>query len=225
VWVTVDTIRSFTIPRVNLMADFARLHSMGRQPAQGAQPAGDLTGPPGGEHVVVDRVIVGATESFEDFYFREFPHLKALARALVGPAYAEDVVQESLLVAYRRWEAIGAMSSPAGYLRGICVHKAATVTRRRAVEHRLWGRIAGRRTVEDATPEEELSDDTRVFWAQVRALPRRQAQAAALHYALDMSVADIAVVLDCAEGTIKAHLHRARSTLAAALGTSEEEQP
>jgi outer membrane protein assembly factor BamB len=41
----------------------------------------------------------------------------------------------------------------------------------------------------------------------VRSLPRRQAQVVALHYLGDLPVAEIARVLGCAEGTVKAHLH------------------
>jgi RNA polymerase sigma-70 factor (ECF subfamily) len=57
----------------------------------------------------------------------------------------------------------------------------------------------------------------------VRALPPRQAQVVALHYVEDRSVADIAAVLGTAEGTIKAHLFKARAALAAALGVTDEE--
>jgi len=35
-------------------------------------------------------------------------------------------------------------------------------------------------------------------------------------------VVEIAAVLDCAEGTVKVHLHRARRALAAVLGCSDE---
>jgi DNA-directed RNA polymerase specialized sigma24 family protein len=38
-----------------------------------------------------------------------------------------------------------------------------------------------------------------------------------LYYLEDMSVADVAAVLDIAEGTVKATLSRARSTLSATL--------
>ena len=44
----------------------------------------------------------------------------------------------------------------------------------------------------------------------------------ALRYALDMSVVDIAEVLDCAEGTVKVHLHRARAALAVSLHLEED---
>ena len=60
------------------------------------------------------------------------------------------------------------------------------------------------------------------FWREVRQLPRRQAQVTALFYALDLSVADIAATLDCAEGTVKAHLFRARTVLAERLLPDEE---
>jgi RNA polymerase sigma-70 factor (ECF subfamily) len=158
---------------------------------------------------------------FDEFYRLEFPRLLVLARALVGMAYAEDVAQESLLVAYRRWHAIASMQSPAGYVRGICLHKAVSVVRRRTLERQVLGRLTPRA----ALASELLPDDSERFWKQVRALSRRQGQVVALHYALDMSVTDIAEVLNCAEGTVKAHLHRARMTLAASLQLGEEEQP
>ena len=64
-----------------------------------------------------------------------------LSRALVGAAHAEDVAQEALLVAFRRWQEIGNMRSPAGYVRGICLHKAVSVTRRRNLERQILGRL------------------------------------------------------------------------------------
>ena len=60
------------------------------------------------------------------------------------------------------------------------------------------------------------------FWAAVRTLPRRQAQAIALFYLEDLPVAGIAAVLGCAEGTVKALLHQGRRGLAARLELPEE---
>ena len=159
------------------------------------------------------------SEPFEVFYRREFPHSAGAGPRLVGSAWAEDVAQESLMVAYRRWRTIATLRSPAGYVRGICLHKATTVVRRRTLERQLLGRLTPR--IE--SPGASLREDSARFWDEVRLLPRRQAQAIALHYALDMSVVDIAEVLGCAEGTVKVHLHRARTSLAAALRLGEEE--
>lgn len=54
---------------------------------------------------------------------------------------------------------------------------------------------------------------------------RRQAQAVALHYHSDLSVADVATAMGCAQGTVKAHLHAARRALAAALCLDEGSAP
>jgi RNA polymerase sigma-70 factor, ECF subfamily len=59
----------------------------------------------------------------------------------------------------------------------------------------------------------------------VRALPHRQAQAVALHYLEDLSIRQTAVVLNCAEGTVRAHLARARQTLARRLHLDAGEEP
>ncbi len=157
-------------------------------------------------------------ESFETFYRREYPRILVLARVLGGAPAAEDLAQEVMLAAYRRWPQIAAMASPGGYVRGICVHQATSVTRRLMAERRALQRYAARPSaqLEPLAPEHEQ------FWADLRSLPRRQAQSAALFYALDLSVAEVAATLGCAEGTVKAHLSRARAALADRLGDTEE---
>ena len=45
----------------------------------------------------------------------------------------------------------------------------------------------------------------------------------ALHYLEDMSIADVAATLGCAEGTVKQHLSRARATLAGRLADWRDE--
>jgi RNA polymerase sigma-70 factor, ECF subfamily len=159
------------------------------------------------------------TESFEDFYRRELPRLLVLARALAGDLAAEDVAQESMLVAYRQWSRIVNLASPTGYVRGICAHKAVSLVRRRLAEHRAVRRLASR----PVSTAEPLATDGDRFWSEVRRLPRRQAQVTALFYALDLPVAEVATTLGCAEGTVKVHLSRARSELATRLGTTEEQ--
>ena len=156
-------------------------------------------------------------ESFERFYTRELPLLVVLARVLAGDLAAEDVAQESMLVAYRRWSQIATYPSPIAYVRGICAHQAVSAIRRTLAERRALRRYAAGRSAEQVASQ---TDD--YFWTAVRQLPRRQAQAAALFYALDLSVADIALTLGCAEGTVKTHLSRARHELAQRLDLSEE---
>jgi RNA polymerase sigma factor (sigma-70 family) len=175
--------------------------------------------PSTGQDLDVDPSAPSVIEAFEAFYRREYPRLLVLARALAGAAAAEDVAQETMLVAYRRWSSIAMLDSPEGYVRGICLHKGTSVTRRLISERRALQRYSARRPSSQLEP---LAPDSEQFWAEVRRLPRRQAQATVLFYALDLSVADIAETLGCAAGSVKSHLARARSVLAARLVDSEE---
>jgi RNA polymerase sigma-70 factor (ECF subfamily) len=162
--------------------------------------------------------IHAADEPFETFYRREFPRLVVLAHALAGHVHAADIAQEAMIVAYRRWDVVCDYASPAGWVRGVCAHKAVSLVRRRAIETRALSRLRLRHL----PPIDPLIGDDDAFWQAVRQLPRRQAQVAALFYALDLSVADVATTLDCAEGTVKAHLFRARVALAERFGVDEE---
>ncbi len=154
---------------------------------------------------------------FDTFYRSEIAGLLVLARALAGPAVAEDVAQETMLVVYRRWAEVRELASPGGWARGVCLHKAVSMVRRRSREQHLLRRLGAFRSVPVAGTEDEQ------FWSSVRVLPLRQAQAVALYYALDLSIGEVATTLGCAEGTVKSHLSRARIALAQAwdLGTEE----
>jgi RNA polymerase sigma-70 factor (ECF subfamily) len=160
--------------------------------------------------------VLAPVETFESFYLREFPRILVLARALAGATFAEDMAQETMMAAFRRWPQISQMKSPAGYVRGICVNKAASLTHRVIAERRALQRYASHARLEPLSPDDEQ------FWAAVRSLPRRQAQCAALYYALDLSVEEVATALDCAQGTVKAHLFRARAALGRALTDTQE---
>ena len=164
----------------------------------------------GTEVSAVDRVSAGPPP-FEDFYRAELARLVALARGLCSPALAEDVAQEAMLVAYRKWRTVAELDRPDLWVRRVCANLAVSSFRRRMVEVRAVTRLAGRRQLEP------LSDGTEELWAAVRSLPKRQAQTAALRFVYDLPIADIALVLGCSEGTVKQHLSRARAALRKAL--------
>ena len=56
---------------------------------------------------------------------------------------------------------------------------------------------------------------------QVEALPEKQRQAVTLYYLDERSVDEVAEMMGIPVNTVKTHLHRARASLAAALGTEE----
>ncbi|MFN2544261.1 MAG: RNA polymerase sigma factor [Actinomycetota bacterium] len=158
--------------------------------------------------------------SFALFYEREFTAVVGLAYALSGSrSGAEDIAQEAFLAAHRSWDRVGAYEQPGAWVRRVTANLAVSTIRRRLSEARAMVRIGARRQ----EPLPELGVESEEFWRAVRALPKRQAQVAALRYMEDLSVADIARVLEMADGTVKAHLHAARTALARRLQLDIEE--
>jgi RNA polymerase sigma factor (sigma-70 family) len=154
--------------------------------------------------------------SFDDFYRAEMPRLVALARALCGPTLADDVAQEAMLAAYRKWEHVQDLQYPAGWVRRTCANLAVSQYRRRLVELRAVTRLASR---PKPMPLEPLDDE---FWTAVLRLPARQAQSVALRYVYELEIADIAQTLEISEGSVKQHLSRARTRLAQDLHLNRE---
>jgi RNA polymerase sigma-70 factor (ECF subfamily) len=148
---------------------------------------------------------------YTTFFRREVRSLVALAAAIAGADRAEEIAQEALLRAHREWDRIAQYDKPGAWVRRVTINLATSSRRRRSSEQRALERAGSRRQLDAPPPEIDG------FWALVRRLPQRQAAAVALHYLDDLSIADIADALGCAEGTAKAHLHQARRTLAEQL--------
>jgi RNA polymerase sigma-70 factor (ECF subfamily) len=156
--------------------------------------------------------------SFEEFYRAELTGLVVLARALAPPGLGEDVAQEAMMVAYRRWSTIRELAHPEAYVRRVCANLAVSQFRRGLAEVRAFRRTGAPQVVEQAGSTED-------FWRLVRSLPRRQGQVVALFYVFDLSVAEVARTLEVSEGSVKVHLSRARQSLARSMGRPAEVQP
>ena len=147
-----------------------------------------------------------------------------LAWVLTGSlAAAKELAQEALTAAWQNWDRVGSYDRPGAWARRVVANRAAGVHRRAGREHRALGRLAARSETDrpgDLTIRSENAD----LWEAVRALPPRQAQVVALHYLEDRPVSEIAVILECAEATVKVHLHRGRTELARRLGLIGEER-
>ena len=146
------------------------------------------------------------------------PHLPALAALAVhqvGADAAEDVVQETLVRAWRRRETYDPMrGTPRAWLVGVLLD--------RARRHRVR-RPRPTQVIQD--DPEQLSPDTATRIDVERAvgqLPPRQRQLVALHYLADLPVADVAAVLGLSEGAVKAQLHEARGKLRRLLETNDD---
>jgi RNA polymerase sigma factor (sigma-70 family) len=96
----------------------------------------------------------------------------------------------------------------------VALNHARSHLRRVRAERRARDRLTPLGSADEAKRSESLIDLRRAL----AALPRRQREVTVLRYYLDLDVADVATALGVSEGTAKTQLHRARRSLAAALG-------
>jgi RNA polymerase sigma-70 factor (ECF subfamily) len=155
-----------------------------------------------------------ASETFDEFYLREYARVLGLAFALSGSRWgAEDLTQEAFLAAHSEWDRIGRYEQPAAWVRRVVANKAVSTFRRHVSEAKALARWWSMDRAE--VPDLGASDPT--FWAAVRSLPRRQAQVVVLYYLEDLSIGDVADILDVSPGTVKRHLYNGRMSLARRL--------
>lgn len=184
-----------------------------------------LAAPGGGERRAVVVPLPSLAPTFEAFFRAHHGRTVALVAALCGRAAAEDIAQEAFVRAHRSWATVASYDRPEAWVRRVAVNLAISTHRRSRRESVALGRLAGRPTAVAADPSSDSSwlGDDEALWTAVRSLPRRQAAAVALRYVDDLSVAEIATTLGCAEGTAKALLHQGRSALAARLGEPDHD--
>jgi len=166
----------------------------------------------------VEPLVMAAPLGFEGFFRSSHPRLVAIALPLSGDVdTARDLAQEALLRTYRAWPKVSTLDQPGAWTRRVLLNLAVDVSRRRRRESAANGRAFA--------PDSDVADTSVVdqsFWVAVRALPALQRSSVVLHYVDDMSVADVAAVLEVSEGTVKTSLHRARQTLAKTLEVRDE---
>lgn len=161
---------------------------------------------------------VRAVPDFESFYRSEYRSVVGLAYALSGSRIAaEDITQDAFLAAHKEWDRVAFYDRPEAWVRRVVSNLSVSFIRTKAREAGAMIRLKPRDGYLPQMPEEDAH-----FWKAVRSLPKRQAQVIALHYLEDRPVADIALVLGCAENTVKVHLHKGRQRLARKLDETEE---
>jgi RNA polymerase sigma-70 factor, ECF subfamily len=125
-------------------------------------------------------------------------------------AVAEDATQEAFARALERWPRLREQPWVTGWVISTALNAARRLQRRRRWPHRAERAPVEAAAGVDAAGAVEL-------WQVVRALPRRQREAVALHYLADLPVAEVGRLMGCREGTVKAHLAHARKALRAQL--------
>ena len=151
---------------------------------------------------------------FEDFVRTRGDTLRRFAYLLCGDQHlGEDLVQEVLIKAYRRWPSI---SRPESYLRTALVRSHVSWLRRRSRRERVEAD-----PVPDPVPDLAQRHAVRSdLWGSLGGLSRMQRAVLVLRYYEDLDDRQIAETLGCGASTVRVHAARGLASLRTSLAPS-----
>jgi RNA polymerase sigma-70 factor (ECF subfamily) len=174
--------------------------------------------------------VAGDTDAFGLLFARHRDRLWAVAlRTMGNPHDAADGLQDGLVAAYRRAETFRGDAAVTTWLHRVVVNacldriRAAKVRRAEALpddvdEYRDRGSTLTASGDADDPEQSAIADDRRrALLDALATLPPEQRAALVLVDMEGHSVAEVAVMLDCAEGTVKSRCSRGRERLATLL--------
>jgi RNA polymerase sigma-70 factor (sigma-E family) len=162
--------------------------------------------------------------TFEEFAAQRLPTMVRFAAALAGNrADAEDLIQEVLVRAHRHWPTISGLDRPDAYVRRMIVNEFISAHRRswRLLPKGRPEDLDTRTTADHASQYTERDS----LIGELTKLPRRQRAVLMLRYYEGLSDAEIADVLSCRPGTVRAYAARALAALRVELGAPERPTP
>jgi RNA polymerase sigma-70 factor (ECF subfamily) len=154
--------------------------------------------------------------------------LLRLAYSLIGDtATAEDIVQETLLVALSKIEQYEPGTDLKAWLSRITIYCCSNTMRRRRIREKwyeVWTRVAAlgspQHTPEKYTADHEMAGE---LWQAVDRLSHKHRLPLILYHVHGMSAPEIAAVLGVKEGTVYSRLHYAGRKLACQFMNSDLE--
>ncbi|GAC1608274.1 MAG: hypothetical protein NVS3B26_04520 [Mycobacteriales bacterium] len=165
-----------------------------------------------------------ADEEFLEVFSTHLDRIFNLARGLSDSSQdAEDLVQETCLLALRGWRR-RPPQDPAAWFATICLNAARSGHRRRAarpVEVDIEAWLEAVPAAKDTALIALASLDAERVHAGLASLPAPQRQAITLMDLSGFTATEVASVLGCPRGTVLARVHRGRKALAAVLAEQE----
>jgi RNA polymerase sigma-70 factor (ECF subfamily) len=176
----------------------------------------------------------GVNASFDSLVARHEPRVRRLAHRLLGwdAAAVDDIVQDVFLAALRHLDRLRGDASIETWLSAITLNRCRTHRRRQLLRCGWRGKSRGREgdagaamkcagaAMEPAAPaggspvdRASRVETSAAVRAAVHALGARDREVIVLFYLEELSVADIAKILDTSRGAVDVRLHRARRRL------------
>jgi len=168
------------------------------------------THPADAESLLVGEALAGDGAAFARLVRPHLPMLhRVAARAARDPLLAEDAVQETLEIAYRRLRTYRPGTSLRAFLAGIAARRGRTLVRSE-VRRRLREDASGTGAAPpDAEAEARASEDARRVASALAAMPEKRRRAAILRLDAGLSHAQIAEALGSTEGSARVLVHLA----------------
>lgn len=161
-------------------------------------------------------------DDFTAFYACHFPQLMGSLVLYTGDReVAMELAQETMARAFQHWSKVAGMEAPPAWLHRVGFNLANSLFRRKLIETRA---AAGRRAAEVVDDHDARTASSVMVREMVARLPKRQKTALVLRYYADMSVSDVAQVMGCAEGTVRALTSQALTSLRSSGVQMEEER-
>jgi RNA polymerase sigma-70 factor (sigma-E family) len=159
--------------------------------------------------------------TYEEFVHSRLQSLLRYAVMLTGdPHTAQDLVQETMIRVQVKWRRVVKADQPERYVQRMLTN--AYIDLRRGSWLRrvtLFADPAEPRDRDVDHAEHNAARDE--MWVRLAKLPRRQRAALVLRFYEGLPDSEIAEVLGCAVGTVRAHISRALATLRAQLAPGE----
>lgn len=139
-----------------------------------------------------------------------YPQLVGALAHHTGDAYlAEELAQEALLRACRRWSQVRGLASPVGWTYRVGANLAASTFRRRAAEQRANRRVAA----EQPPVREPATAEHLAVREALRALTPRQRETVLLRHYFGLPAEETAALVGGTAESVRALTHRAVAAL------------
>lgn len=176
------------------------------------------------DSVLIERWQNGDADAFDELYTQHAPAIYRLGWAMLQQSQAaEDVVQETFLRAHKARRRFDPGRASFGtWLYQIALNYCRSYLRRKRLLTVPWLHQNGEAPdVPDFRPGPESyalrNEYQRLLWEAVQNLSTPLREVITLHYYMELPAVEIAVMLNCPEGTIYSRLHNARRRLAEVL--------